>query len=584
MSYSGEHVSVRVEGQTRTVRVGTPVGEILPVQIDGLPVVAALLDRKAASLSRPLTSSCEISALTTHHWEGQRILRHSLALLVLEAARDIAPGVRVTMGPSVGFGQRILLAGDAGDLALFGAQLEERMRALVTQAVPLKQALWTVNEARDHFLDEQRHDAEHLLATWRDAAVGVVSYGSLYAIEMGPLLPTTAGLGGSYILQDEHLLLLVYGRRGGHPPRPSQRMPSLALSEVGETQPTPSHGTREFLLGQARAANGAGHVALEEQAWLRNLGISSVGGFNRACVSGSVPEIVHVGEGFQEKRLGLIADEIYARANDVDIVSIAGPSSSGKTTFIRRLCTHLQVNGITPVPLGLDDYYVDREQTPTDSSGDYDYEALDALQLRLLHQHLEQLLAGESVQTPRYDFRRGKSQPNEGRVLKLGKRDVLLLEGIHGLNPALLGNIARDRTFSIFVCPLMQLAFDHASRVHASDVRLIRRIVRDRRIRGLNATETITRWPKVRTGERTHIYPHQPNADAVFDTSLIYELGVLRVYAERYLLEVSDRHPAHSTAFRLMHLLDRFVSIYPEQVPGTSILREFIGGSSFDHA
>jgi uridine kinase len=232
----------------------------------------------------------------------------------------------------------------------------------------------------------------------------------------------------------------------------------------------------------------------------------------------------------------------------------------------------------------LDDYYVDRDQTPKDASGDYDYEALDALQLDLLHLHLKQLLAGQAVQTPRYDFRRGKSLLDEGKVLRLADRDVLLMEGIHGLNPALLGDIARARVFSIFVCPLMQLAFDHASRVHASDVRLIRRIVRDRRIRGMNATETITRWPKVRAGERTHIYPHQPNADAVFDTSLIYELGVLRVYAERYLLEVSDRDPAHATAFRLMHLLDRFVSIYPEQVPGTSILREFIGGSSFEHA
>jgi uridine kinase len=186
------------------------------------------------------------------------------------------------------------------------------------------------------------------------------------------------------------------------------------------------------------------------------------------------------------------------------------------------------------------------------------------------------------VTTSRYDFLAGKSLPQGGRTLALGSRDVLLIEGIHGLNPALLGDIAPERVFRVFVCPMMQLAFDHASRVHASDVRLIRRIVRDRHGRGIEATDTITRWPKVRAGERRYIYPYQKNADVVFDSSLVYELSTLRVYAERYLLEVPRQHPAYTTAFRLGRLLDRFVSIYPDHVPQTSILREFIGGSGFD--
>ena len=577
-----QYVTVRLHNQPRLVKVGTPVAALLPTESDGLQVVAALLDRKATSLTRAITSNCELEPLTMHSWEGQRVYRHSLALLALEAARGIVPDGQVHMGPSVGFGQRILVGNEVRDLAAFGRKLEARMQELIQMALPLREALWTVNEAREYFRSEHWLDAERLLSTWRDAAVPVVRYGSVYAINMGPLVPNTRALSGFYVLHDQRLLLLVYGHRIAHLPGRSRHMPALALSEVGEGNGGPSPAAREFLIGQAHAATGASHVALEEQAWLRTLGISSVGTFNHACVAGSVPQMIRVGEGFQEKRMGLIADEIYARASDIDIVSIAGPSSSGKTTFIRRLSVQLQVNGITPVPLGLDDYYVDRDKTPRDAAGDYDFEALEALQLDLLHAHLQQLLAGQAVQTPRYDFKRGKSLLQGGDLLRLGERNVLLVEGIHGLNPLLLGSVPRTRVFSIFVCPLMQLAFDHASRVHASDVRLIRRIVRDRRLRGIHATESIVRWPKVRAGERSYIYPHQSNADAVFDTSLIYELGVLRVYAERYLLEISDHHPAHVTAFRLMHLLDRFVSIYPEQVPPTSILREFIGGSSFE--
>ena len=279
----------------------------------------------------------------------------------------------------------------------------------------------------------------------------------------------------------------------------------------------------------------------------------------------------------------LIADAVQRDLDRIDAICIAGPSSSGKSTFIRRLCVQLQVNGINPVSLGLDDYYLDRELTPRDEAGDYDFEALSALQLPLLQEHLRRIFAGEAVQTARYHFAAGRSEPAGGPLISLGERDLLLLEGIHGLNPALLGDIAPERVFRVFICPLAQLSIDHLSRVHASDVRLVRRIVRDRHSRGFRAADTIARWPKVRTAERKYIFPYQSHADAVFDTSLIYELSVLRVYAERYLLEVPRDSPSYTTAFRLLHELSGFVSIYPDHVPPTSILREFIGGSGFEY-
>jgi uridine kinase len=242
----------------------------------------------------------------------------------------------------------------------------------------------------------------------------------------------------------------------------------------------------------------------------------------------------------------------------------------------------LQVDGLIPVGLSLDDYYCDREKTPRDESGEYDFESLHALELGLLSEHLERLLRGERVKTAHYDFATGKSHPEGGPEIHLGPNEILMLEGIHGLNPDLLASVPTSSVFRVFVCPLVQLPFDRVSRVSASDIRLIRRIVRDRHTRGATASMNIRRWPAVRGGERRNIFPFQSHADEVFDTSLVYEPSVLKVYAERYLLEVPTTDPAYPTAFRLLSLLDRFVTIYPDHVPPTSILREFLGGLGFD--
>jgi uridine kinase len=234
--------------------------------------------------------------------------------------------------------------------------------------------------------------------------------------------------------------------------------------------------------------------------------------------------------------------------------------------------------------LSLDDYYVGRERTVRDAAGDYDFEALEAIDLALLQDHVRRLLAGERVHTARYDFRSGRSAPEGGPALELRRGDVLLLEGIHGLNPRLLGGVvSRDALYRVFIHPATTLPFDRLSRVSATDLRLLRRIVRDRHSRGYRAADNILRWPSVQRGERTHIFPFQHEADAVFDSSLVYEPAVLKVYAERYLLEVPPDHPAYATAYRLRLLVDRFVSIYPDHVPPTSILREFIGGTGFGY-
>lgn len=590
-------LNVTVSGQPRAVASGTWVGTLLPEEVDGRPVVAALIDETAVSLVTPILSNCSVRPLTTKTWEGQRVQRRSLMLLALEAAQGSSTKVRLQAGPSLGFGQRLILKSkmpqaEAGsDVTLsdsevteFAQHLEAAMHELVRAGLSLRREHWLVDEAYNYFSSHGLVEAVELLRTWRDRVVPVISYGVTYAIDMGPVVTRSSALGSFYVTYDGNLLLLIYGRRSAASAPPTKSIPAVAMGEVGETGAASQRlGTHRFLMRQARSSGLTPQgESFEEQAWLRTLGVSSIGTFNRACIEGSVPDLMRVAEGFHEKRIAAIADEIGNRADSIDIVSIAGPSSSGKSTFIRRLCVQLKVNGISPVGLGLDDYYVDRDKTPIDETGDYDFEALQALNLPLLHEHLKALLRGESVRTPHFDFVAGKANLEAGKMVTLKRRNVLLIEGIHGLNPALWGEISASRIYRILVSPLMQLALDHATRVHASDVRLIRRIVRDRHARGLNAAQTIVRWPKVRAGERMYIYPHQTQADAVFDSSLVYELSVLRVYAERYLLEVPRNDPAQTTALRLLRFLDRFVSITPGHVPGTSILREFIGGSTFD--
>jgi uridine kinase len=590
-------VSVRIHGVARTVPMGTSARQLLPERIQGHLVVAALIDKRAVSLRTPITSECEVSALTTAHWEGQRIHRHSVALAAIEAARRVDPRCHLEMGPSIGFAQRMVAKGvPAGDLPAFAATLERALGALVAERAVLREEWWTVEEAREYF-EKESPAVVGLLQTWRDPAVPLASYGKVYVLQMDPLLPDTGMLEGFQVLSGDDVLLLSYGSEAAARPLPSSmfRIPPVLAPTIGGPASTPQRGPAPgtpiaeeseaaYLARHARRVSAqAATLILGHDRWLGTLGVGSVGEFNRACIGGEVSELIRVSEGFQEKRIGIIADEIRQRFEGARIVCIAGPSSSGKTTFIRRLEVQLRVNGIRPLGLSLDDYYVDRALTPRDMTGGYDYEAFEALRVDLLGDHLRSLLSGETVKTARFDFASGKSDPHGGPEMHLGSDEILLVEGIHGLNPQLVSSLPSDRVFRIFCCPLAQLPFDALTRVHASDVRLIRRIVRDRHTRGTNAAENILRWESVRAGERRHIFPFQHHADAVFDSSLIYELSVLRVYAERYLLEVPGAHPAYMTASRLIRLLDRFVAIYPDHVPPTSILREFIGGSGFEY-
>ena len=564
-------LDVTVAGRPRRARTGTPLEDLLPKYDQGRLIVAALVDKKALSLVSPLSSDCTVEALTADHWEGQRIYRHSQALVLLAAGRRVDRSLRLRMGHSVGFAQRVIAEGvNPGDLGRVAADLERTMREMIEEDSLIREEWWTVDEAKAHFAAAGWHDVAQLLDLWREPAVPLVACGEVYLLSFGALLSSAGKLSKEFrVLADDGALLMVYGT-------PLAEGPLLSES----TAPSASAARVQHARAVSQQASS---MTRDQDRWLETLSITSIGAFNRACIGADVSQLIRVSEGFQEKRIGRIADDIHSRGASVKVVCIAGPSSSGKTTFIKRLRVQLQVNGINPVSVSLDDYYVDRDETPRDEEGDYDYEAFEALRVPLLQEHTSRLLAGETLRTARYNFATGASNAEGGAEISLGERDILMLEGIHGLNPMLLSTLPADSVYRVFACPLAQLPFDRLTRVHASDVRLIRRIVRDRHTRGATAAMNIMRWPSVRAGERKHIFPYQHHADAVFDSSLIYELSVLKVFAERYLLEVPQSDAAYATAFRLLGLLDRFVTIYPDHVPPTSILREFIGGSGFEY-
>ena len=547
-------VLVRWGDTVLKVATGTPLSDLLPREVNGHLVVGALLGQKPVSLSTPVVSTTTVAPLTLGHWEGRQIYARSVQLLLLEAAHTIDPRLDVRMGPSLGTSQIVELHFDGGrDHDALARDLSLEMQRLATTAVPIRREHWTVDEAREHFLARGWGEAAQLLLSTRQGTVPLISCGRVYAMSLGPMLADTRELTGFSLKRHEAGLLLDLGGRD-----PRQNGVSLPRRDAG--------------------------MEGEHREWLGAMGVNSVGGFNQLCVSGQVVQLLRVAEGFHEKHISRIADTIAASRERLRLIAIAGPSSSGKTTFIKRLTVQLQINGLNPMGLSLDDYYMDREKTVKDEHGEYDFEALEALNLELLQDHVRRLLAGETVKMAKYDFKTGKSAPSGGAELSLKPGDLLLMEGIHGLNPGLLGTIPRnDQLFRVFVHPATSLPFDRLSRVSPTDLRLLRRIVRDRHGRGYSAADNIARWPSVLAGERKHIFPFHGQADVVFDTALIYEPSVLKVYAERYLLEVPADHPSFATAFRLRHLVDRFVAIYPDHVPPTSIIREFIGGSGFEY-
>lgn len=548
-------VKVLYRGVTHSVENGMRVDDFLK-RVDGsIPteVLSALVNRRQVMLDFPLRGISDLELVRYGDREGESVYKRSVSLMLYEACYALFPAAELVIGQSLGNCYHYQVKGDFPALGQMAKALERRMLELHDEGRRFNRHTVTIEELADHLEREGRHDKLELLATRRSSTVHTISCGGFVDIAHGPYAPNTTCLPTFGVARFEDGLVLRFPRR-----RNRDKLPPF----------TP----RELLF----------KTSVETRRWQELLGVRRVGQLNKICVDGDSRHLVRVAEGLHEKKISRIADEILTRSSGIRLVTIAGPSSSGKTTFSKRLGTQLRVNCIEPIRLSLDNYYVNRDETPLDDEGNLDFESLEAIDLPLFHEHLAALLDGREVRTPRFDFVSGKRvSESEWTSMQLGDDQVLVIEGIHGLNNRLTSSVPDDRIFRIYVSALSQLAIDNHNRIFTSDTRLIRRIVRDRLFRGFDAERTLLMWDRVRRGEGKWIFPFQEQADVMFDSALVYEPAVLRTWAERFLLQVPRTSHAYPEANRLLKGLSLFVSVFPDEVPQTSILREFIGGSSF---
>jgi uridine kinase len=548
-------VRVRYHGEDHSVPDGTRVDQFIR-EVDGEigdTVLAALVNRRKVMLDFPLRGRVDLELVRFGDREGESVYKRSVCLLFHEACAELFPGAELIVGQSLGNCYHYQIRGEFPELAEMARALDERMTVIRDEPRAFLRRTVTVEELESYFRREKREDKLDLLTTRRSSTVHTISCGSFVDIAHGPYAPDTSCLPTFGVLPFGDGLVLRFPRRS-------------------DRQNLPRFTPRELLF----------KTYVETRHWQELLGVQRVGQLNRICLDGNVRHVVRVAEGLHEKKISRIADDICARLPKVKLVTIAGPSSSGKTTFSKRLGIQLRVNGIEPVALSLDNYYVNRSETPLDEDGQPDFESIEAIDLTLFQEQLLALQEGREVRTPRFDFVTGLRVPEGQWVpMQLEEGQILVIEGIHGLNPRLTSALSKDSIFRVYVSALSQLAIDDHNRIFTSDARLIRRIVRDHLFRGFTAERTLDMWERVRRGEAKWIFPFQEQADVMFDSALVYEPAVLKVFAERFLLQVPRSSPTYTEAYRLLKVLSMLVAVFPDEVPHTSLLREFIGGSTF---
>lgn len=429
-------------------------------------------------------------------------------------------------------------------------KIKNRMQQIIEADRPITKRSYPKADALNLFKRQGMEDKIKLFSYRRSSSINVYCLDDYFDYYYGYMLPSTGYVKYYDLLQYETGMMLIL---------PSKEEPT----KIDFFEP------REKLFNTMRKASD----------WGKTMGISNVGELNDHVCDGSINDMILVAEALQERRIGEIAKEIVDRGN-VKFILIAGPSSSGKTSFSHRLSIQLRTYGMVPHPIGMDDYFVDRDFTPRDENGDYDFECIEAVDTAQFNQDMSDLLSGKEVNMPEYNFKTGKREYN-GKTLKLGAEDILVIEGIHGLNPKTSEKLPNDSKFKIFISALTTLNIDDHNRIPTTDARMLRRMVRDNRTRGNSARDTIAMWNSVRRGEEKNIFPYQEGADVMFNSALIYELGALKQYAEPLLYSIKPGEPEYFEAKRMLKFLEYFVGIDPVNVPNNSICREFIGGSYF---
>lgn len=514
--------------------------------------VSARVNNKVEGMHYRVYNSKDVEFLDMTSSSGSRAYTRTLFFVLCKAVQDIYPATDVVIDIPVsnGFYVDIRLGRPVVDEDV--NIIRRRMQEIIDARMPIRRFTVPTEEAVALFQEKGDVEKVKLLKTSGSIYTTYYKIGDYVDYYYGTLLTNTSQL---YLfgLEKYYDGMLL-------------RIPSLKNPDV---------------LGEMTRQDKMFEIFKEHHRWQSILGIRTVGDFNQAIDANHATDIINISEALQEKKIANIAEEIASR-KDVKLVLLAGPSSSGKTTSCKRLSIQLAVNGLKPLQISLDDYFVDREKTPKDASGEYDYESIYALDLDLINEQFNALFRGEEVELPKYDFQSGKSKKS-GNKLKMNDNNVLVVEGIHALNPELTAHIPQEQIFRVYASALTTILLDNHNYIPTTDNRLLRRIIRDYKYRGVSAQETIHRWPSVRAGENKWIFPFQENADAMLNTAMLYELAVIKTQAEPLLQQVPENCEEYAEAYRLLKFLKYFKGIPYNNLPPTSLLREFLGGSSFHY-
>lgn len=525
------------------------------------PVLAALVDHKLKELDFKLAMTHEVEFIGYNHPDGRRTYLRSLCFVLQNAVRELFPDKVLVIDHSLPSGlyckvieTRKQEDGRCRTLALTQEQLasvKSRMLEIVSADMPFRKEKMDAVTAEKMFEENNQPEKAELQKSLGKFICSVYFLDGHADTFHGPLLPSTGYLKVFDLLPFAEGFCLQFPSEGDF----SKVIPVKTQSKIAAT-------------------------LAEYSDWCSIIRINGIGALNKAISEGHAVELINLSEALHERKYAAIADQIYERRGQVKAVFIAGPSSSGKTSSSLRIALQCRVLGLVPKVIELDNYFVDREHTPKDSEGNYDFEALEAMDLKLLNSQLNDLFAGKEVELPKFDFKAGRSMPS-GKRISLGEKEILIMEGIHALDPAMVPDVDNSKIFRVYASALTSLNVDENNNISTSDNRLLRRMVRDNRVRGITPEETITRWYSVRRGENCNIFPFQENADAAFNSALIYELPMLKYYAEPLLRRIAPSSPAYTEAVRLLKFLDYIVALSPDEIsaiPPTSIMREFIGG------
>lgn len=543
---------ITIDGVTGEYPDGMTYEEIADAYQDRYENTIALVleDGKIRELIKTVHKDCSLSFLTLKDSIGHKAYVRTAVMILLRAAADVIPEANIKVEFAIGPGYYCDVRMEKKLTEDMVKQIRERMQELVNEKIPITKKTYSVDEAREIFKKQKMEDKGKLFRYKRSSFANVYCLDGYYDYYYGFMLPDTGYVKYfDLMLYEKGLLLLLPG------------MDAPCMLEV--------FSPREKLFRTLRTAS----------HWGEMMNIDSVGDLNDVICAGEMNDMILVQEALLERRIGEIAENIVKKGN-VKFVLIAGPSSSGKTTFSHRLSIQLRTYGKIPHPIALDDYFVNRELTPRDENGDYNFECLEAIDVKQFNEDMERLLRGERVELPAFNFKTGKREYH-GRYKQLGEEDILVIEGIHGLNPETTYSLPDESKFKIYISALTSLNLDEHNRIPTTDGRLLRRMVRDARTRGASARRTIEMWPSVRRGEENYIFPFQEEADEMFNSVLIYELSVLKQYAEPLLYSIEPGEPEYYEAKRLLKFLEYVQGIDSQNVPSNSICREFIGGSCF---